>query len=81
MKEDHQQANTDRDNQIQALEFTNEEERWAHEQEILRLNDLIANRHIAQCGCFDKMLCYQKEQQRSSPILHYSMSVRTAGKT
>ena len=41
-----------RDNQIRALELTNEEERQAHQQEILRLNedinDLIANRHVAR---------------------------------
>ena len=45
IQEDHQQAITGRDNQIQALEFMNEE----HQQEILRLNeeinDLIVNRH------------------------------------
>ena len=62
MKEDHQQAITGRDNHIQALEFTNEEERQAHQQEILRLNeeinDLIANRHVARHGCFDDMLCF-----------------------
>ena len=53
MKEDHQQTITGRDNQIQALEFTNEKGRQAHQQEILRLNeeinDLIANRHVARC--------------------------------
>ena len=41
--------------------FTNE----AHQQEILRLNekidDLIANRHIACCGCFDNVLCFIKK--------------------
>ena len=46
IKEEHQQAVTGRDNQIQTLEFRNEE----HQQEILRLNeeidDLIANRHV-----------------------------------
>ena len=51
IQEDHQQAITGRDNQIQALEFMNEE----HQQEILRLNeeinDLIANRHVATT-CF-----------------------------
>ena len=45
IQEEHQQAITGRDNQIQALEFRNEE----HQQKILRLNeeidDLIANRH------------------------------------
>ena len=50
IKEEHQQAITGRDNQIQALEFRNEE----HQQEILRLNedidDLIGNRHVARRG-------------------------------
>ena len=54
-----------RDNQIEALEFTNEEERQAHQQEILRLNekisDLIANRHVARCGCFHYVLCLIKK--------------------
>ena len=60
MKEDHQQAITGRDNQIQALEFRNEE----HQQKILRPNkeidDLIANRHVACHGCFDNMLFSSK---------------------
>ena len=78
-----------RDNQIQALELTNEEERQAHQQEILRLNedindledmnDLIANTHVARCGCFDNVLCFmKKKQRRGSPILHYSMSAQAA---
>ena len=50
-----------RDNQIQVLEFTNEEER----QEILRLNEeinaLIAKRHVVCRGCFDNMLCFIKK--------------------
>ena len=70
-----------RDNQIRALELTNEEERQAHQQEILRLNedinDLIANRHVARRGCFDNVLCFIKKK-RGSPILHYSMSVQAA---
>ena len=49
---------TDRDKQIQALEFTNEK----HQHKILRLNkeidDLIANRHVGRRGCFDKALCF-----------------------
>ena len=72
-------------NCVQALEFTNEEERQAHQQQILRLNeehqqsmnekeqevnDLIANRHVVEL--------HQKEQQRRSPILHYSMPVQAA---
>ena len=52
MKEDYQQAIEEKDNQIQALEDTNEE----NQQKILRvneeINDIIANRHIARRGCF-----------------------------
>ena len=69
MREEHQQAIEEkdasvahRDDQIQALEFTNEEERQAHQQKILRLNeeinDLIANRHR---GRFDNVLCFIKK--------------------
>ena len=63
IEEDHQQAIIGRDNQIQALEFTNEE----HQQEILMLNeeidDLIANRHVSRCGCFDNVLCFIKKNR------------------
>ena len=59
-----QQAITGRDNQIQTLEFTNEEER----HEILSLNeevnDLMANRHVIRCGCFDNVLCFMKKNSR-----------------
>ena len=55
-QEEHQQAITDRDNQMQALENTNEK----HQQKMLRLNeeidDLIANRQVARGGCFDNVL-------------------------
>ena len=58
---EHQQAITLCDNQIKALEFTNEK----HQQKILRLNkeidDLIASRHIARRGCFDNVLCFIKK--------------------
>ena len=68
MKEEHQQAITGRDNQIQVLEFTNEEECHVHHQEILRpneeINDLIANRHIAYRGYFDNVLCFTKKNSR-----------------
>ena len=51
----------EKDNQIQALEFTNEK----HQQKILRLNkeidDLIANRHVPRRGCFDNVLCFMKK--------------------
>ena len=61
MKEDNQQAITDRDNQIQALEFMNEEKR----QKSLRLNEeinnAIANKHVARRGCFDNVLCFIKK--------------------
>ena len=60
IQEEHQQAISGRDNQIKALEFTNEK----HQQKILRLNketdDLIANRHVARRGCFDNVLCFIK---------------------
>ena len=59
------------DNQTQTLELTNEEERQAHQQEILRLNedindledmnDLMANTHLARRGCFDNVLCFMKK--------------------
>ena len=61
MKEKHQQAIEEKNNQMQALEFTNEK----HQQKILRLNkeidDLIANRHVARRECFDKVLCFIKK--------------------
>ena len=61
IQEEHQQAITCRDNQIQALEFRNEE----HQQKILRLNeeidDLIANKRVAPRGCFDNVLCFIKK--------------------
>ena len=53
-----------RDNQIQAIEFRNGE----HQQEILRFNekidDLIANRHVARRGCFDNVLCFIKKNSK-----------------
>ena len=56
IQEEHQQAITDRDNQIQALESTNEKQ----QQKILRLNEetdeLIANRDVARHGCFNNVL-------------------------
>ena len=60
----HQQAITDRDNQINALEFTNEK----YQQKILRLNKeidrLIANRHVARRGYFDNVLCFIRNNSR-----------------
>ena len=51
----------EKDNQIQAVESTNEK----HQQKILRLNeqinDLIANRQVACRGCFDKVLYFIKK--------------------
>ena len=63
----HQQAITDRDNQIQVLEFPNEK----HQQKILKLNneidDLIKNRHVPRRGYFDNVLCFIK---RNSGEVH-----------
>ena len=51
----------EKDNQIQALEFTNEK----YQRKILRLNketdDLLANKHVACRGCFDNVLCFIKK--------------------
>ena len=61
MKEYHQQAIEEKDNQIQALEFTNEK----HQLKILMLNeeinDLTANRHVPRRGCFDNVLSFIKK--------------------
>ena len=54
MKEEHQQAIEEKDNQIQA-----------HQQKILKLNeeidDLIKNRHVPRRGYFDNVLCFIKK--------------------
>ena len=54
----------EKDNQIQALEFTKEK----HQQKILRLNkeidDLIANRHVARRSCIDNVLCFIKKNSK-----------------
>ena len=64
IQEEYQQAITDCDNQIQALESTNEK----NQHNILRLNeeinDLIKNRHVARCGCFDNVLCFIKKNSK-----------------
>ena len=56
----HQEAIEEKDHQIQALEFKNEK----HQQKILKLNkeidDLIVNRHVVRCECFDNVLCFIK---------------------
>ena len=74
IQKEHQQAIRGRDNQIQALEFTNEK----HQQKILRLNkefdDLLANRRVVRRECFDNVLCFIKNNSRVHP---YSMSVPT----
>ena len=58
IQEEHQDPITDRDNQIQALEFRNEK----HQQNILMLHDdLITNRHVARRGSFDNVLCFIKK--------------------
>ena len=50
-----------RDNQIKALEFTNDE----HQHKTLKLNkeidDLIKNRHVPRRGYFDNVLCFIKK--------------------
>ena len=60
----HHDHPTGRDNQMQALEFANDE----HQQEILRLNEeineLIANRHVARRECFDNVLCFIKKNSK-----------------
>ena len=67
----------DRENQIQALEFRNEEERQAHQQQILTLNeeinDLITNRHVARRICFENVLCFIK---KSSEEVHQYNVIR-----
>ena len=66
VQEEHQQPITVRDNQIQALEATNE----AHLQKILRLNeeidDLIKNRHVARRGYFDNVLWFIKKNSKEA---------------
>ena len=66
MKEEYQKAITDRDNQIKALAFGNEE----HQHEILRLNkqidNLIKNRHVARRGCFDNVLRLIKKNSKEA---------------
>ena len=56
MKEDHQQAIKEKDNQIQ--------------QKILRLNeeidDLIKNKHVARRGYFDNVLCFIKKNSKEA---------------
>ena len=74
--EEHQQAITGRDNQIQLLEATTK----AIQQKILRLNkeidDLIANRLVTFRGSFDNVLCFIKKN--SGEVHPYSMSVQAA---
>ena len=54
MKEEHQQAIEEKDNQIQA-----------HQHKILKLNkeidNLIQNRHVSRRGYFDNVLCFIKK--------------------
>ena len=61
IQEEHQRAIKGRDNQIQALELTNEK----HQQKILRLHEdidgLIKNRFVARRGYFDNVLCFIKK--------------------
>ena len=66
MQVEHQQVIEEEDNQIQALEFTNDE----HQQKILKLNkeidDLIKNRHVARRGYFDNVLCFIKKNNKEA---------------
>ena len=66
----HQQAITDRVNQIKGLELRNEE----HQKKILTLNieidDFIANRHAARRGCFDNMSCFIKKNSKETHSYH-----------
>ena len=68
IKEQHQQAIEEKDNEVEALGFTNEK----HQQKMLRLNkeidDLIANRHVPRRGCFNNVLCFiKKNSQETHP--------------
>ena len=68
MKEEHQQAIEEKDNQIQAFEFASSE----HQQKILKLNKeidgLIKNRHVARRGYFDNVLCFiKKNSEKGHP--------------
>ena len=60
MKEDHQQAIEEKDNQIKGLESTNEK----NQQKILKLNkeidELVKNRHVTLRGYFENVLCFIK---------------------
>ena len=64
MKEGHQRDIADRDSQIKALEFRNEE----HQHKIFKLNkeidDLIKNRHVPPRGYFDNVLCFIKKNSK-----------------
>ena len=66
IKKEHQQVIEVKDNQIQALQTTNE----AHQQKILRLNeemdDLIKNRHVPRRGYFDNVLCFIKQNSKEA---------------
>ena len=69
MKEDHQQATEEKDNQIQA-----------HQQKIFILNeeidDLLKNRHVAHRGYFDKVLCFiKKNRKRLTHITLFDVSI------
>ena len=61
----HRRKRLDRGGQLETLDFTNEVERQAHQQEILRLNeeinDLISDRHTAHHGCFNNVQCFIKK--------------------
>ena len=61
MKEEHQQVIKEKENEIPALEFTNDE----HQHKVLKLNeeidDLIKSRHVPRHGYFNNVLCFIKK--------------------
>ena len=64
--EEHQQVIEEKDNQIQALEFTND----GHQHKILKLNeeidDLIKSRNVARRGYFDNVLFFIKKNSKEA---------------
>ena len=76
MKEEHQQAIEEKDNQIQAIEFTNEN----HQQKILKPNkeidDLIKNRHVPRRRYFDNVLCFIKRTaKRPTHVMLFDVNI------
>ena len=65
IQKEHQQAIKEKDNQIQAVEFTNETQ-----QKIVRLNkeldDLKKNSHVARRGYFGNVQCFIKKNSKET---------------